>query len=138
MRAFDAPLDGPAEGHWAAAYVGRPWIAGTGECWHRAAEVWREVFGWDVPIDVAGGRSPRAAARLLGGEPERLRWAPILAAEARDGDGVLMARHRPCHVGLVAAGGVLHCVEGAGTIWTPVPRLADLGWRVEGLYRRLP
>ena len=115
-------MTGP-DAHWAAGYVGTPWVAGTAECWHFAGLVWRERFGIEL------GRDPMAA---------RHAWARVDAP--REGDAVLMARRpgRPCHVGIYLDPGlVLHCVEGAGGVVTPLGRLGDLGYRLHGLWRRV-
>ena len=50
-----------------------------------------------------------------------------------------MARaRRPCHVGVWAAPAhVLHAIEGAGALYTPLSRLSDMGFRVAGLFRRV-
>ena len=124
-------------GHWASAYLGRPWIAGEAECWDFARDVWRARFGLEVPAVPAAGRDPHLARQMLWTLAERHAWrrVPVPA----EGDAVLMARGtRSCHVGVhVAPDAVLHAVEGAGGICTPLSRLADLGYRVAGFYRRV-
>jgi len=125
-------------GHWASAYVGRPWIAGQAECWDFARDVWRERFGLEVPAVQKAFHDPRLARQLFDGHADRASW--LLVPVPAEGDGVLMARGmRPCHVGVhVAPDAVLHAVEGAGGLCTPLSRLGDLGYRVAGFYRRVP
>ena len=121
---------------WAAAYIGRPWIAEEAECLHRAAEVWRDRLGVEVPLFAAGARAKAArrgaAAYDAGG------WQRV--SEPQELDAVAMARGRHvCHVGVfVAPHHVLHCLEGAGTVLTPVSRLESLGYRVAGYHRWAP
>lgn len=124
--------------HWAAAYIGLPWVNGESDCWHFARQVWHERFGWDVPaveVDAASALAGRRAFR----DGARADWC--VAEEPEEGDAVLMATgERPCHVGIwVAAdgGGVLHSVEGAGVIFTRGRRIMDIGYRVLGYYRRV-
>lgn len=121
--------------HWAADYIGLPWTPEC-NCWHFCARIWRERFGIDVPLIDVDGADPRATRRELEQSAERRGWQ--LVEVPREGDAVLMAKGaRPCHVGMwLDLGGTLHCIEGAGAIFTPGARLADLGYRVVGVYRR--
>ena len=122
--------------HWAAAYIGTEW-ARDANCWHFCARVWTERFSITVPLIEVDGDDPRATRRELAHSAERRGWAEV--ATPTEGDGVMMAKGAmPCHVGIwLALGGVLHCVEGAGAIYTPAERLADLGYRIVGTYRRV-
>jgi len=142
-------MTGPVTGaqmHWAARYIGTPWVAGESDCWNLARRVWRERFGWDVPAVLADDEfdagDPRAARRAFAVGPDGTGWAPVAGVCApAEGDAVLMAMGRhPCHVGVwlgLPEPHCLHAVEGAGTICTPMERLPGLGYRVVGIYRRL-
>lgn len=119
--------------HWAAAHVGRPWVAGISDCWSFAREIWRDRFGLDVPaitVDPADPRAGRAAFE------DRSGWERVDAPV--EGDAVLMTRgRRPCHVGIWLIGGrILHSVERAGVIITDAARLDLVGYRIEGIYRK--
>lgn len=117
--------------HWAARYVGTPWDAAENHCWAFCRRIWREVFGVEVPEALVDGGSPLAARRAFGQGHEG--WQPVDTPQ--EGDAVLMAKGRhPCHVGVWAAGGVLHSVAGLGGIHTPPARLQ--GYRITGYYRR--
>jgi len=126
--------------HWAAGYIGRPWVAGRSDCWNFARTVWAEIFGLDVPavqVDVTSALAARRALRDGG----RTGWTRVGRAE--EGDAVLMSTGaRPCHVGVFAApdgcDGIVHSVEGAGVIWTPLNRIGALGYQVAGFWRREP
>lgn len=125
--------------HWAAGYIGRPWVAGESDCWSFARTVWRERFGLDVPAAHVDPRDPRLSRCAFGVDPAETGWRQI--TRPCEGDAVLMARgRRPCHVGIWVASldveGVLHSVEGSGVIFTPLAALALLGYRVHGFYRR--
>jgi cell wall-associated NlpC family hydrolase len=122
-------------GHWAEAWLGQPWVAGTSDCWSFARRVWAERFGRQVeplPVDPSDFR---AAVRALDGAKAG-GW--IATAAPVEGDGVLMAEgQRPCHVGIwLAPAHVLHSVEGAGVICTPAARLPQLGYRIAAYLRR--
>lgn len=124
--------------HWAAAYIGQPWDPANQHCWGFARTVWRDVFGLDVPEVSIDGASPYAARRAFSQGHEG--WLPV--TEPVEGDAVLMARgQRPCHVGVWITpsprAGVLHSVERAGVVFTPPVRLADIGFNIVGIYRRL-
>ena len=122
--------------HWASAYIGTEWTRDA-NCWHFCAQVWAERFGITVPLIDIDGTDPRATRRELSQSSERVGWAAV--ATPAEGCGVMMAKGAlPCHVGIwLDLGGVLHCVEGAGAIFTPAERLADLGYRIAGFYRRV-
>ena len=89
-----------------------------------------------MPLIEIDGADPRATRRELAHSVEKRGWAEV--AVPVEGDGVMMAKGAmPCHVGIwLSLDGVLHCVEGAGAIFTPAERLADLGYRIVGTYRR--
>lgn len=118
-----------------ADYIGMRWTRDF-TCWHFCAHVWEARFGIDVPLVEIDGADPRAARRELEQSAERRGWHEVTTPA--EGDAVLMAQGaRPCHVGIwLSLGGILHCVEGAGAIYTPRGRLSDLGYRVVGYYRR--
>ena len=124
--------------HWAARYIGRPWVAGVSDCWHFARTVWAEVFGLKVPAVAVDARSALAGRRALR-DASRAGWTRIEVP--LEGDAVLMSTGaRPCHVGVWAAPdgtpGVLHSVEGAGVIWTPAAWIGTLGYQIMGFWRR--
>lgn len=125
--------------HWAADYIGTPWLAGVSDCWSFARGVWLARWGWDVPPLTVDPQDARAGRRALQQPPDTIGWLPI--ADPREGDAVMMARGaRPCHVGLWVepspTAGILHSVERAGVVFTPPDRLAGLGYRICGMYRR--
>lgn len=125
--------------HWSAAYIGTPWQAGLSDCWSFARRVWHVEFGWDVPPWGGDPADLRHALVALSTAPHHPDWHVV--AEAEEGDAVLMGRsHRPCHVGIwitpPGGAGVLHSVELSGVIFTAPGRLAAMGYRVLGIYRR--
>lgn len=123
-----------APSSWAKAYVGLPYVLGSGECGHRAALVWREVFG--IEVEAAPARGDLALAQrhiqaALAG-PE---WVQVrLPAE---GDAVIMWKgHLAAHVGVwVAPGHVLHCTRRDGMVLSAMDDLAGEGFRVMGCFR---
>lgn len=125
-----------AVNHWAAGYIGMEWTP-TFSCWHFCALVWRQRFGVSVSPTVVDASDPRATRRAFEAGAAAGGWATVSAPI--EGDAVLMAKGaRPCHVGIwLNLGGVLHCIEGVGAIFTARERLGDLGYRVVGTYRRV-
>lgn len=120
---------------WWETYLGADWTPDH-DCWAFARRVWSERFGRAVPPVPFDAADPRSTRRAIAGAGERARWHE--AAPPCEGDAVLMARGRePCHVGIWIEGDrVLHCVGGSGVVCVPVGRLAAMGYRVTGIYRR--
>jgi len=124
--------------HWAAAYIGTPWDAASQHCWAFVRRVWAERFSLQVPEVQIDAESPYAARRAFGRGQDG--WQQV--DTPREGDGVLMAKGaRICHVGIWITPdptpGVLHAIEHAGVIFTPLPRLGGIGYGLAGFYRRI-
>ena len=119
---------------WAQDYVGLPYILGAGECAHRAALVWRQVFGYDIEVPAAHGNL-RVAQRLIRSALATADWAP--ASHPQEGDAVVMWKGGLiAHVGVwVAPGHVLHCTRAEGMVLTPEEDLHLQGFRVFGYFR---
>lgn len=124
-----------APSSWAAAYVGRPYVLGLGECAQQAAAVWRERFGVQVEASPANGDLLKAQ-RLIKAQLDRSDWQQADAPQ--EGDAVLMRKGRVlCHVGVwVEPQHVLHCTRADGTVLTPVDDLPAQGFDVAGYYRK--
>lgn len=120
---------------WAQAYVGLPYILGSGECAHRAALVWRERFGFEVEVSAAHGNMDVAQARIRA-ELAKPDWYAV--RRPMEGDAVVMWKgDRLAHVGVwVAPGHVLHCTRRDGMVLTPEAELPAQGFRVFGYFRR--
>ena len=125
--------------HWAAGYVGRPYVEGEFDCAHLVVEVMREQFGRDIalPTHAVGVRARDAQIAALRGE---------LAApteEPREGDGVLMCmagrRGVGHHIGVWCSvsgqAHVLHCLKRIGTCLHPLRALPVHGLELRGVYR---
>ena len=125
--------------HWAVQYIGDEWIAGEHDCWAFFARVQRERFGREVPPMQVDATDVLAVARAIRDDDERSHWQPV--DEPREGDAVLLAHARyPSHVGVWVetpqGAGVLHCVRGAGVVFSTPQALARDGWRRVDCYRR--
>lgn len=122
--------------HWVADYIGMEWISGVNDCWGFFRRVQRERFGREVPAVDVDAMSRLACTRALEGNDERAHWQPVSVPQ--EGDAVLMGRGRhPSHIGLWAASGVLHCVEGIGAIHQPLSALRVAGWGSITYYRHV-
>ncbi len=130
---IEARIESPSS--WALDYVGLPYILGAGECAHRAALVWRQVFGWDVEVPAAHGNL-RIAQRLIRAALASGEWFRTEAPQ--EGDAVVMWKgDLLAHVGVwVAPGYVLHCTRAEGMVLTPVGDLEGQGFRVAGFFQR--
>lgn len=125
--------------HWAARYIGEPWVPHYHDCWGFFRRVQMEQFGCDLPEIDVDACAPLTCRRAFASHDERDRW--LLTETPQEGDAVLMGKNaRPSHVGVMicADGGclVLHCVEGAGVVLQSPQALKASGWRVLGTYRR--
>jgi hypothetical protein len=123
--------------HWIENYLGDEWRADVHDCWGFFRRVQGEQFGRPLAAVTPGSYSPRDLIRIVDGHDVRTEWSVIDVP--REGDGVLMGKaKRPTHVGVwveADGGGVLHCQEGDGVIYTSHRALARLGWNVLGVYR---
>ena len=122
--------------NWAADYIGIPWEAGAQgpdafDCWAFFRHVQREHFGIAVPVVIAADHDdPSRLAALFMEHEERGHWLRV--NPPLPGDGVLI--RKPLHIGVwlpLDGGGVLHCVRGAGVIYT-----RDAAWPLSGFGRR--
>lgn len=127
--------------HWADQYLGHRWESGaTGpDAWDCGTFV-RHIellhFGRAVPDVVVDATRMRDVVRAIDGL-DLGDWDEV--AQPRDGDGAILAYSRHgSHVGVwidVDGGGVLHCQNGAGVIFTPANRLKMCGWARVKYYR---
>lgn len=120
-------------------YIGIPWKKdGNGpdayNCWTFLAHMQRVHFGVEMPLVTPGDAAGSAAvheARLRSGE-----W--VIVKQPKHGDGCLLKGGMSPHVGLyldIENGGVLHCMEGAGVVFTPFNDLSRSGYARAIFYR---
>lgn len=125
--------------HWAATYIGEPWVAQENDCWAFCRRVWSERYGVTVPIIGVDTENMLAVAHAFRENDERTHWHEVDVP--REGDAVLMAHWRhPSHVGIwidADGGGVLHCEKGAGVIFNSRSALFAAGWKDLRYYRRM-
>lgn len=119
-----------------SSYIGIPWEAGAQgpdafDCMAFFKHVQKEHFGVDVPQIIAPDYQDQCAiADLFACHEERQKWPRI----ARPEHGCAVIIHRPLHIGVwldIDGGGTLHCVTGAGVIFT-----SDASWAVSGFGRK--
>ena len=117
-------------------YIGIPWEAGAQgpdayDCMAFFRLIQVEHFKIEVPAIIAPDYEDAGTlVELFGNHEERLRWHRVVLPS--HGDAVMI--HRPMHVGTwlnIDGGGVLHCVRGAGVVFT-----SDASWRMSGFGRR--
>lgn len=117
-------------------YIGIPWEAGAQgpsayDCMGFFKFLQKEHFGIEVPSIIAPDYDdPSVLVALFGDHEERANWARIDKAE----HGCAVIVHRPMHIGTwldIDGGGVLHCVKGAGVVFT-----SDSSWPMSGFGRR--
>lgn len=128
--------------HWATPYVGKRWAyGGLGpdeyDCWNFVREVQKKRFSVDVPVITYTDQ--RDVFHHLQHNPELDRWRQVTSPI--EGDIVMMARAKiPAHVGIwISANGkegILHCLQGAGVVFTPSNMISSSGWGLLKYYRR--
>jgi hypothetical protein len=117
-------------------YIGLPWAAGAQgpqafDCMSFFRHVQARHFGIEVPAIIAPDYDdPTVLVDLFASHSERAHWSRLESAE----HGCAVIVHRPLHIGTwlnVDGGGVLHCVRGAGVIFTH-----HSAWPLSGFGRR--
>lgn len=117
-------------------YIGIPWEAGAQgpdayDCMAFFRCIQRTHFGVDVPRIIAPDYDDQdVIADLFLNHPERHRW-PRISAPVH---GCAVMIRRPMHIGTwldIDGGGVLHCVRGAGVVFTH-----GGSWATSGFGRR--
>ena len=106
-----------------AGYIGIPWVAGAQgpdayDCMAFFRYIQSAHFGIEVPQIIAPDYDDQnAIADLFLTHPERQKWPRIAAPK----HGCAVMIRRPMHIGTwldIDGGGVLHCVRGAGVVFT--------------------
>jgi len=117
-------------------YIGLPYKAGAQgpdnyDCMGFFRMIQSRHFGIEVPMIIAPNYDDKAElAAIFGNHKERSQWTLIDKPE----HGCAVIVHRPMHIGIwldVDGGGVLHCIVGAGVIFT-----SDSAWPMSGFGRR--
>ena len=117
-------------------YIGIPWAAGASgpdefDCMSFVREIQANHFNVDMPaITIPDYDDIRGLVGLMSGHAENQHWSPVTAPQ--HGDVVLV--RSPMHFGVwidVDGGGVIHCVKGAGVVWTK-----DQSWPSSGFGRK--
>lgn len=122
--------------HWAIQYLGQPWVEHDNDCWAFFRRVSADHFQRELSIIEIDTANLRACIDQFLNHTEHRYWKKT--DTPTDGDAVLMSQgHMPTHVGMwldVDGGGVLHCVKGAGVIFTKTSQLRVLGYKVVAYY----
>ncbi|MCM8530663.1 MAG: NlpC/P60 family protein [Lentisphaeraceae bacterium] len=129
--------------HWCTNYIGLPYDIGAKKghnCWSFARLVLKRHFNRDVSEIVYNPHHLFSVAKTIDFQKEQSHWQKIEDGEKKnDGDVVLMTKSdTPIHVGIwlnVDRGGVLHCVDGSGVVFTSRQALNSNFWNIKGVYR---
>jgi len=128
--------------HFARQYMGLPWVNGAQgpdefDCGGFFRFIRAKHFNHQMPIiDVDANRLKAVLAALKKGSDDQ-EWVKVDTPS--EGDAVLMAHAKyPSHIGIwldADGGGVLHCVRGAGVIYSDLNKLRLTGWGKIEYYR---
>lgn len=119
-----------------ARYLGTPWREGADgpdayDCMSFTRMIQARHFGVQMDrVMIADYDDGLGLLALLNSCGERAHWEPVKTP--RHGD-IVVAR-RPFHIGVYLAvdgGGVLHCLRGAGVVFT-----RDAAWATSGIGRK--
>lgn len=111
--------------HAADSYIGLPWLprGDTREgvsCWGLVAMYHREQLGGTLPNYLHAHDDVEAIRDEIATALESGQW--LLVTEPQDGDVVTMSRRdAPHHLGVFAAGHVLHITESLGQVVAQTP-----------------
>jgi hypothetical protein len=120
--------------HFAVQYIGREWVNGAQgpdsfDCWGFVRWIQREHFGRELPTVDIDAMNTLAVVRAFSRHAEHDNWTKV--ATPSEGDCVEMGNiTHPFHVGVwfdVDGGGVLHCVQGAGVVFSSLAAIR-LAW----------
>lgn len=122
------------------SYVGRPYVAGSFDCWALCRLAFREQYGVDLPAyaeDVVTGPDREILVETLRGS--RGPWADVAPGEEREGDLVVLnLRGVPRHVGIVIRPGLMLHVEADRTSIIANYRSFLTNKRISGFFRYDP
>ncbi|GAB2913660.1 hypothetical protein [Paralcaligenes ginsengisoli] len=124
--------------HWSDGYVGKPYIAETGDCAALAAKVAKEVLGKTIGLPTAHAQGYVDQAKQI--QEIKGDYAARIDAPA-DGEPVLLVgRGHDCHIGIMCwlanEWWVLHANQSFGAVTRERLRvLTRLHFKIEGFYR---
>lgn len=126
--------------HFAEQYLGRPWMSGKSgpdayDCYGLVRAVYKSVYGVSLPeVNVNAHSMPACVHACI---DQQQQWREI--AYPIDGCVVTMTRSNlPHHVGIwldADGGGALHALDGAGVIFSSLPALAALRFKILSYYQ---
>lgn len=131
--------------HWAAKYLGKPWQSGcngpeTFDCWGFVRYVQLMHYGRTLPEISIDADNIRAVVNEFTSNHERNMWQKV--DNPKDGDCLLLSQSKePTHVGIwidADGGGLLHCVKGAGVVFTVPSNIKNMGYNILGAYTCKP
>lgn len=129
--------------HWAAQYIGLPWVSGGNgpdefDCWGFVRFIKAKHFNTQVPVIDVDATNVRTVLKCFKEHPELSRY-DIHESNPQAGDVVLLRHSRhPVHCGIwidVDGGGVLHCAQGGGVVFQKPTALKLAGWSGLQFYR---
>lgn len=117
--------------HWAAQYIGRPWINGGRDiesgvdCWGLLRHIYQHHYCIDLPAFLGvDAKDNLAVARLIS---QRECWSELKTPI--EGCAVALSKNKILHhVGVYVCGRVLHAMECQGIVSQTTSTLATMGW----------
>lgn len=124
--------------HWSDRYIGQPYLPETGDCAALAEKVANEVLGITPNLPTAHAVTYRAQARQV--ESVKDDYADRVDSPIDGHPVLLIARSRPCHIGVMcriaSEWWVLHADQTSGYVIRQREReITRLFYKIEGYYR---
>lgn len=125
--------------------IGTPWVAGGRgpkefDCYGLVKWIQEHAFGNYLPEVGVQGQIVAENVKAFGSIPRDLGYSKTV--ELKHGDMLLMSQHSvPHHIGqyfnIGLHSGVIHCLEGQGTVFDSLDSLKAKGWTYYGIRRNV-
>ena len=120
---------------WVRDYIGRPYDPVEFNCWTLVCEIEQKFYGRDLPpyAGANGSDWKKAVDYMRGADITGLGWKKT--CDPVDGDVVMLSHGRlPTHTGVFVAGGILHCLENCGVIFSKITPMFRQEWPLRQFY----
>lgn len=127
--------------HWANKYIGKPYkLGGQYDCWTLFREIQKVEFNRDVPVVNVEGYSLQGIVKTFRESTDETigNWKKINFQDVKEGSAILLAQMKETHhIGIWInqdSGGIIHCVEKIGVVFTTDDKIRASRWRIVGAY----
>jgi hypothetical protein len=124
--------------HWSDSYVGRPYVAETGDCASLAADIARTVLGCACRLPTSHSTGLREQAKQILDHRDSLATRVDTPLDGQP--ALFVGRGRTCHIGVVCFIAnevwILHADQGSGfVVRERLTNMTQFKFQLEGFYR---